>query len=173
MNFRFLVRKPIHRKRIDLKVRSSGLTFFDKVMKQKDGNIQPRCFCWHLILFSKTESPLIVFLFFCFLLVPSQNSIFFFIFKERVFSGPGLSIWPETFLTIPRLQRGIKLLPIVSGWVSCYIVITRLRLVNDYCWTGQFFRLEKCKIKYALPFNLDRVNCVLQIFNMSICMLKK
>ena len=54
-------------KRIDLKIRSSGLIFFDKVMKQKDGNIQPRCFCWHLILFSKTESPLIVFLF-CFVL---------------------------------------------------------------------------------------------------------
>ena len=88
-------------KRIDRQIRSSGLTFFDRVIKQKDRNIQPRCFFWHSILCFKTESPLIVL--FCFFFASFLELIFFFIFKERVFSGPGLSIWAETFLTIPRL----------------------------------------------------------------------
>ena len=33
-----------------------AFTFFDKIMKGKDGNIHPSCFCWHFSFFSNIES---------------------------------------------------------------------------------------------------------------------
>ena len=38
------------------RLRSWAFTFFDKIMKGKDGNIHPSCFCWHFSFFSNIES---------------------------------------------------------------------------------------------------------------------
>ena len=123
------VRKPIHRKIIDLKIWILGWLSLTRLWSKRT-EISSQCVfggIWSPFLKRKVLW-LFLFFFFC-----SHLRIHFF--KQRVFFRPSpVDSW------LFQSYREVSNYCLVSGCVSCYIATTRLRLVNRMIivWRGSF-----------------------------------